>query len=151
MVYADYAIKNINDTIRIIDLIMDNLKFKEYYQEANRLVNNSVHAILDWYERMDKSQLSQEEDTLLRAFMYLNNQIKHDINLEYVSFAVSGSSYPMFYPFRYGLPGLFWRNFPDNGRENSRGKRCHYEEALMDKDVKKSLLTVKSLLEKENH
>ena len=151
--FIDIAIENINETLKHIDLITDNSKFKNhyYYFHAIRLIHNSVHSLLDCYERMNKSKLLQEEDTLFRAFAYLNNQIKHDENLKYVSYAVSGSSYPRFYPYRYGAPGLLWSNFTDNGRKDARGKRCHYEEALMEKDVKKTFLAIKSVLEKENN
>ena len=86
-----------------------------------------------------------------RAYAYLNNQIKHDKDLEFIYFEVAESVHPMFYPFQFDSPGLCWKNFRDNGRANARGKREHYEAHLMDRDVKATLSKMKETIVSTTH
>ena len=79
------------------------------------------------------------------AFVYLNNQIKHDLSLELFYFEVCGSIYPMRFPFRFGPPGVVWGDFPDHGRSRE-AKREYYDQYLKLKDVKKSLIKLDELL-----
>ncbi len=134
-VFASVASTNIDAAINTINRITDNAQFEEQQTAITASVHNAVHAIVDWYERQDKNSLRSEEDELLRAFMYVNNQIKHDSTLVFVTYNISGKMYPYFYPYRYGPPGVCWAEFPDHGSPNSRGKREHYVKMLMDQDV----------------
>ena len=100
---------------------------------------NAVHSIADYYERLDKNILATQDELWFRAYVYLNNQIKHDRNLELIHYSVYGSMYPRGYPMRYGLPEARWKDFKDNGRKSSRGKREHYELVLCKKEIKYTL------------
>lgn len=144
--FADVALFDIESAIRTIDSISENTKFKELQMSIITSIHNAVHAIVDYYERIDKSILEKKEDTLFRAFMYLNNQLKHDKELEFVTYNVSGSMFPIFFPFRSGPPGVNWADFKDNGKAEARGKREHYEDMLMNKDVRKSLEMARDII-----
>lgn len=146
--FSDIALINIDGAIQIIDSIKDNTMFGQLQVLTTTAIHNAVHTIVDFYERIDKSSLSPEEDELFRAFMYVNNQIKHDTNLQFVTYNVCGSMYPYDYPFRYGPPGVMWADFADHGRSSARGKRMHYDKMLMNKEVKSTLITVKSVINK---
>lgn len=146
--FSDIALANIEAAIQTIDSIKDNTMFEQRQLSTTTTIHNAVHTIVDYYERIDKSSLSAEEDDLFRAFMYVNNQIKHDTNLQCVTYNVSGSMYPYDYPFRYGSPGVMWADFTDNGRKDARGKREHYEKMLINKEVKITMIEVKSVINK---
>lgn len=79
------------------------------------------------------------------AFVYLNNQLKHDLSLELFYYEVCGSSFPMRFPFRFGPPGIFWADFPDHGK-SKEAKRKYYDKYLKHHDVKESLTRLDSLL-----
>lgn len=83
-----------------------------------------------------------------RAFSYVNNQIKHDKNLQIFCYPVSGSMFPMRFPMRFGPPGIVWNDFEDNGRAQARGRREHYDVCLKRKDVKNTLETKKEIAQK---
>jgi len=116
--------------------------------DISTVIINAIHSIGDYYERLDKNMITKNDDLWFKAYVYVNNQIKHDKELEIIHFPVYGSMYPMGYPRRYGLPGVSWNNFVDNGRKNSRGRREHYEECLCDKDIKCTLIIILKITEK---
>jgi hypothetical protein len=148
--FYDVALKNIDEAIVVINGITDNSKFKELQTSITASIHNAIHGIVDWYERQDYESFQGEADTLLRACMYVNNQLKHDKSLVCITYNVSGNRYPGFYPGRYGPPGVCWADFPDNGRPNARGKRCHYEEKLMNRDACNTLKQIQGIMEEAN-
>ena len=145
--YYKIAIDNIDKAVEKINKISNNQMFSVLRDELNRTIVNAVSSIAVYYERMDYIKLSQDDDTYLRAFAYLNNQIKHDKNLNMIYYDVSGSMFPMQFPMRFGKPGVYWKNFKDNGRPNSRGKRKHYDSLLNNKDIETTLLKAKEIFE----
>ncbi|MBQ7014683.1 MAG: hypothetical protein IJN12_01035 [Clostridia bacterium] len=144
--FPKMAKDNIDLAIETINKISDNQKFDPLRSEINRNVINAIGAIANCYARMDFSLLLEDDDKYMRAFAYLNNQIKHDTTLEIIYFDVSGSIYPFRYPMRFGKPGIFWSDFKDNGRTNARGKRIHYDEILKNKDVEVTLIQAKDII-----
>lgn len=141
------ANKSINDAVQTIGKITDNTKFDCMRGELFQSIVSAVHFIADCEERI-RTKLDPDDAEKLKAFLYVNNQLKHDVSLELFYYDVSGSMYPMRYPMRYGEPGVCWRDFPDNGNKNARGKREHYEKYLMNKDIEESLLSIKAIIGK---
>ena len=139
--------KSIDDAVCAINKITDNMKFDSLREELFQSIVSAVHFIADCEERI-RDRLTPEDADMLKAFLYINNQLKHDTSLEMFYFDVCGKMYPYDYPYRYGKPGVFWRDFPNKGRSNSRGKRDHYEKHLMNKDIEATMLRVQELLSK---
>lgn len=144
--FSEVAKDNIDLAVETINKISDNQKFDPLRSEINRNVINAIGTIANCYARMDFSLLSEDDDIYMRAFAYLNNQIKHDTTLEIIYFDVSGSVFPMKLPMRFGKPGIYWSNFKDNGSPNARGKREHYDEVLNNKDVEVTLIQAKDII-----
>lgn len=96
-IFYDAALKSIDDAIGAIDEITDNEKFNELRIMLFSSVVNAVHQIADYYERIKDHPLPLEIDNEFRAYAYLNNQIKHDKDLEFIYFEVAGSMFPMFF------------------------------------------------------
>lgn len=145
--FLSATLGSIKTSIQTIEKITDNLQFENLREELFRNLVSSVHLIADYEERI-RALLTPEDAEIFKAFLYVNNQLKHDVNLELFYYEVAGASYPMFYPMRYGEPGICWKDFPDNGRKKARGKREHYERYLMDNDVKVSMEQIRLLIEK---
>ena len=147
--FAEVALYNIDVAIETIEKVTEISKCAEFQLLITTSVYNAVHSIVDWYERAEKEQFSTKEDKVFHAFMYVNNELKHNKKLTFITYDVSGSMFPMFYPFRFGPPGVCWAEFKDNGSRNARGKRSHYEEMLMNKDVSNSLKLVRDIIKNE--
>ena len=94
---------------------MNNTMFSELRESITASIINAIHSIVDWYERAKQEHFSMNEDQLFHAFMYVNNELKHNKNLTFITYDVSGSMFPMFFPFRFGPPGVYWAEFKDNG------------------------------------
>lgn len=149
-IYYSLAKKNINNAINTLNQLTTNVKFAEMHDDIVVGIVNAIHSIVDYYERLDKNMLTYEDDLLFRAYAYINNQIKHDKQLEIIHYPVYCSMYPMGYPRRYGPPGVSWNNFIDNGRKSARGKREHYDIYLCHKNIKCTLNNILEVIEKVN-
>lgn len=139
------ANKSIDDAVQAINKISNNMMFASLRDELFQTIVTAVHFIADCEERM-RTKLAIEDAEILKAFLYVNNQLKHDVSLELFYYDVSGSMYPKRYPYRYGKPGVYWREFADNGNQRARGKREHYEKYLMNKDIEATLIRVREVL-----
>ena len=147
--FTKVALYNIDAAVKAIEEVTDNTMFSELRESITASIVNAVHSIVDWYERANQEHFSTNEDKMFHAFMYVNNELKHNEKLTFITYNVSGSMFPMFYPFRFGPPGVCWAEFKDNGSRNARGRRHHYEEMLMNKDVSSSLKLVRDIITKE--
>lgn len=94
-IFYDTALESIEDAIDAIDEITDNEKFNELRIVLFSKVVSAVHQISDYYERIKEHPLPLEIDNEFRAYAYLNNQIKHDKDLEFIYFEVAESVHPM--------------------------------------------------------
>lgn len=143
---------SITVAIESIDKITDNTKFEELKVELFNNIVAVIHLAGDIYPRLKhcgswESVLNTTEREFLLAFAYLNNQIKHDMDLQLFHYEVYGSSFPLKFPFHFGPPCLAWSSFPDHG--NSRkAKREYYDKYLKHKDVKTSLKMLNRIFER---
>ena len=141
-------IETISELINKLDGITDNQTFHEQKEHFVGKIINSVHAIADCYER-NKEKLSPKDKSFILAFCYLNNQLKHDRELEVFSEQIYSSTLPTYFPFRLGFKSysIVWADFEDHGSEKAAGKRKHYEDSLKGKDVKETLIIAKQILD----
>ena len=141
-------IETIGELINKLDGITDNQIFHEQKDHLACKVINSVHAIADCYER-NKEKLSKEDKDFILAFCYLNNQLKHDRDLEVFSEQIYSAVLPTYLPCRLGSTSysIIWADFENHGRENAAGKREHYDDSLKGKDVKETLIIAKQILD----
>lgn len=139
--------KSIDTAIQTIEKITDNMQFKNLIEELFHSIVSAVHFIADYEERV-RELLTPDDAEVFKAFLYVNNQLKHDVELEMFYYDVAGSMFPIFFPMRFGEPGVNWRDFPDNGNKRARGKREHYEKYLMNKDIGTTLKSIKEIIAK---
>lgn len=89
--------RSIDTAIQTIERITDNMQFKNLKEELFHSIVSAVHFIADYEERV-RSQLTREDAEIFKAFLYINNQLKHDVSLEMFYYDVAGSMFPMFFP-----------------------------------------------------
>ncbi len=147
-IFYKLAIENINLAIVTLNEITDNIELNKMNLSITKNVTNAVHSIGDYYERIKEAKIYQEDDLLFKAFAYLNNQIKHDINLEIIHYPVYGNQFPISFPMNFGPPGVCWNNFADNGRKTAIPKREHYNEYLCNKNVESTLRNILKAIER---
>lgn len=147
-IFYKVAKNNINIAISTLNELTDNIKLNEMSLNISVAVINAVHSVCDYYERTKEVKISNKDDLLFRAFVYVNNQIKHDKNLEVIHYPVYGSQYPISYPMNYGPPGVCWNNFTDKGRKTARGKREDYDEYLCNKDIQDTFRNIMEAIER---
>lgn len=148
MIYIQSVHRAIKKVIELLDGITDNTKFSAVRDSLFDEIVRVINLVGDIYPRIknrDVWSTWDEEKEYFLAFVYLNNQVKHDISLELFYFEVCGSIYPMRFPYRYGPPGVVWADFPDHGKSRE-AKREYYDQNLKLKDVKKSLIKLDGLL-----
>lgn len=148
LIYIQSIHRSISQALELLDSITDNTKFDCVRPSLFDNIVAVIHFAGDIYPRIKKYNVwntwSEEKEFFL-AFVYINNQIKHDLSLELFYFEVCGSSFPMSFPFRFGPPGVVWTDFPDHGKSRE-AKREYYDQYLKFKDVKKSLIKLDELL-----
>lgn len=148
MVYFQAMQRSIDKAVELIDSITDNMQFDNVREILFDAIVAVIHLAGDIYPRIkDCSAWSKcdEEKEFFLAFIYLNNQIKHDLALEMFYYEVYCSSFPAQFPFRLGQPGVVWADFPDHGKSRE-AKREYYDRFLKHKDVKESLKRLNDLL-----
>ena len=73
------AITDIENIIKILSELKDNIKLDYLEKEYNRKLANAVHSILDYIDKVDKNikdNLTDDEKDLIKGFRYINNQLK---------------------------------------------------------------------------
>lgn len=140
--YIDASIRTIRKALDLLGRITDNTKFQEIRDELHDNLLALVHFVGDIYARLKANKVfynvSKDEVELFLAFIYLNNQLKHDPNLEVIYYELSGSMFPMFFPFHFGLPCVCWADFEDHGN-NKEATRTLYDKYLKSKDIQVTL------------
>lgn len=135
----------------LLDQITDNTKFNSVREDLQYNLISLIHYIGDLYPRIKAKGslaiLSKEEQEIFLAFVYLNNQLKHDPDLNAIYYEVSGSMFPMRFPFRFGPPGVCWFDFEDHGKSRE-AKREFYDTHLKKRDVRRTLESLDSIIAK---
>lgn len=80
IIESNYKSK-IDNFINEMDKIPDNEYFHQNSDKFSELLIDVVHAIADCYER-NRDKLGSTDKDFICAFRYLNNQLKHDTNLD---------------------------------------------------------------------
>ena len=147
--YFKACVRGFKKVFEILDQITDNTKFDLVKDELHYNLLSLIHCIGDIYARLKAQKaleiLSTEELELFLGFVYLNNQLKHDPELNAIYYEVSGSMFPMRFPFRFGTPGVYWTNFEDHGKSRE-AKREHYDANLNRKDVRHTLESLEKII-----
>lgn len=148
IIVRNYAYK-IDRFLSDMEEITDNECFFNNKEILMAGIIDAVHAIADCYER-NKTKLEETDKELVLAFCYLNNQLKHDKDLEVFSTPIYNAVLPTRFPFRLGETScsITWADFEDHGKTWAEAKRDHYDKHLKQKDVEETLLKVKQLLDR---
>lgn len=136
--YFKAIMLGIKNVYIILENLSDNLQFDLIRDELEYHLLSIIHLTGDIYARLVSKKvldkLDEKDKDFFLAFIYLNNQVKHDATLDMIYYDVSGNILPLKLPFRFGKPGALWRYFEDHSK-NTKAKREYYDKYLVDKDV----------------
>ena len=144
------AITDIENIIKILSELKDNIKLDYLEKEYNRKLANAVHSILDYIDKVDKNikdNLTDDEKDLIKGFRYINNQLKPDVYIKLICQKGYGSMYPYGYPYDYGPPSVTWYNFEDNSSKYSKNNRKYYDKLFVGRSIVDSFWKIKKIIE----
>lgn len=115
--------------------------------ESNELflaVSSCLHSILNYAERI---KLDKKDESLISAFRYANNSLKHCIEIKTIVAPKSGLVFPMHFSLAIPKRKIVWSIV---GKEDSKyeNQRIRYKEFLSEKDVIETCKNVIDILEK---
>ncbi|MBE6882843.1 MAG: hypothetical protein E7489_07545 [Ruminococcaceae bacterium] len=147
IIESNYKSK-IDNFINEMDKIPDNEYFHQNSDKFSELLIDVVHAIADCYER-NRDKLGSTDKDFICAFRYLNNQLKHDTNLDVFDVQFHSAVLPTYLPciLEAAVCSIRWADFEDHGRPVREGTRLQYDTYLKDEDVVKTLKDVKQILD----
>lgn len=123
------------------------LNISEYTEkEKNQLflvVGSCLHCILDYAERIDIKE--EDKKSLLSAFRYANNSLKHCVEVREISEQVGGFEFPIEFPFESPEREIVWSIIDNGDKEN---QKRNYKKFLEGKDVVKACKEMINILEK---
>ena len=82
-------------------------------------LNNTIHSLLDYWERIKKKgKIYEETKKKMRAFAYVNNKLKHEYSLISVEVRKGGFSFPISFPLVVEKVRYEWADLEYIPREN---------------------------------
>lgn len=124
------------------------LNMSQYTEkESNELflaVSSCLHSILDYAERVE---LNEKDKSLIAAFRYANNSLKHCIEVKTIATPRGGLVFPMHFPLAIPERKIVW-SIVGNGEPKYENQRTKYKEFLSEKDVIETCKCVIDTLEK---
>lgn len=124
------------------------LNMSQYTEkESNEVfivVSSCLHSILDYVERIE---LKEKDKSLISAFRYANNSLKHCIEVKTLTAPGGGSTFPIYFPLTIPNKRIVW-SITGNEDPKYENQRKRYGEFLGGKDVIETCKNVIDTLEK---
>ncbi len=138
----------VDEFVETIDAVVKNEELESKRIDIFYKLVIAIHFLIDSYDRLPNKPGWKDESPFVSAFKYVNNQLKHDVDLDLFYITIcNGGMFPMRFPMHYGKPSISWANFQDNSDEKSKFRRPHYDNELMNKDVKSTILDFQRIIE----
>lgn len=116
-------------------------------KESNELflaVSSCLHSILDYAERIE---LDEKDKSLISAFRYANNSLKHCIEVKTIAAPRGGLVFPIHFPLAIPKRKIIW-SIVGNEDPKYENQRIRYKEFLSEKDVIETCKYAIDMLEK---
>lgn len=124
------------------------LNMSQYTEkESNELflaVSSCLHYIMDYAERI---KLNEKDKSLISAFRYANNSLKHCIEVKTIAVPREGLVFPIHFPLVMPKKRIVW-SIVNNEDTKFENQRIRYKEFLEGKDVIETCKNVIDMLEK---
>lgn len=148
-IYFNITLQGIYNAQVLLNKISNNTQFDSVRDSLYYHLFSLIHSAGDIYARLKNKKLldalPSNERNFFLSFIYLNNQIKHDPDLNIIYYEVYGSTFPMRLPFRFGSPGVYWADFQDHGK-SKEAKRLYYDLYLNHKDISYTLKQLEEVI-----
>jgi len=118
-------------------------------QTVFNTMNNTIHSLMDYWERVKSSSFQNETKKMMRAFAYANNKLKHADSLVSITARTGGFEFNSF-TFPINIPPIEFvftdlDSFCREGRDENDNKM--YNEYLRGKNVIECFKEVALLIE----
>ncbi len=124
------------------------LNMSQYTEkESNELflaVSSCLHYIMDYADRVE---LNEKDKSLISAFRYANNSLKHCIEVKTIAVPRGGLVFPIHFPLVIPKKEIVW-SIVDNEDAKFENQRTRYKEFLGGKDVIETCKNTIDMLEK---
>lgn len=132
-----------------IEEASEDLNSPEKKQKVFDSLNNTIHSLLDYWERVKKSSnISAENKKRMRAFAYANNKLKHEYDLVSIEDRKGGFSFPITFPLEIEIVRYEWADLEYIPREspNQENDFQQYCSFLKQKEIISSIEDISSLI-----
>lgn len=124
----------INMSFENVKKVVNEVLKEEQYTEIERnqlfyAIGTCLHWILDYAERIE---ISEEHRKFIAAFRYVNNGLKHGLNLTEISKKCGGMTFPLHFSLVIPKKEIVWK---DNEGSIFEGQKKNYIEFLDGKNV----------------
>lgn len=124
------------------------LNISQYTEkESNELfmaVSSCLHYIMDYAERI---KLNKKDESLMSAFRYANNSLKHCIEVKSIAVTKGGVVFPVHFSLVIPKKKVVWSIINDENPK-FKNQRINYKEFLEGKDVIETCKNAICMLEK---
>lgn len=124
------------------------LNISQYTEkDSNELflaVSSCLHSILNYAERIE---LDEKDKSLISAFRYANNSLKHCMEVKTITAPRGGLVFPMHFPSAIPKKKIVW-SIVGNEDPKYENQRIRYKEFLSGKDVIETCKYVIGIIEK---
>lgn len=125
------SFESMKEKVQII--LQTNVYTNNEENELFLVIGTCLHCIVDYAERVDKSiELKTKDIKLLSAFRYVNNSLKHSIEVKEITKQSGGFLFPISFPLEIPERKVVWK-IVDNGDKENQMK--NYKTCLEGKDV----------------
>lgn len=95
----EYALKKSYEEMKsVLSVASNDLNNEELKKEVNYRVGSFLHWIMDCNERLEKTNIRQEDKSFFSGLRYANNKLKHDPNTIQVYHRTGGVFFPLAFP-----------------------------------------------------
>ncbi len=130
----------------VIAKAKNNLNSDILKKEVNYRVGIFIHWVLDYFERIEKSEhivLDEETKSFFSGLRYVNNKLKHDIEFIQCYERTGGFSFPISFPLEIESVEFKFVDFPRD--DLYKNQHNNYQKHFANKEI---LLLVKEVLKR---
>jgi len=148
-----FALQNSFEELKVsITCAERDLHNDELKKEVNYRLGTYLHWMMNLWERIEKNeviQIAQEHKSLISAFRYANNELKHGKSLVTLYQRTGGFSFPISFPLVIEAIAFKWAKL-EMSNKGHESQFTNYQLYLEGKQIIDTIIDAKEIVEKYN-